>query len=350
MRSRLAVPETAPSRPAIHVVAGLVIEDDRVCVTRRADDTHQGGKWEFPGGKLEPQEDPLAGLKRELLEELGITVQQAEAFMDVRHDYGDLRVRLDVWRIIRYGGTPHGREAQPLRWVRIAELDPHDFPDADQPVLRRLQLPALYLLSDVGRFGKDGFTKQLARALEAGARMVQLREPDMGRASFTAYAREIAELCHGFDARLLVNADPAWVDDCSADGAHLNSRRLHELSERPLTASHWVGASCHDERELAAAQRLRLDFVVLGPVQPTASHPEAAALGWERFRRLCAFTTLPVYAIGGMRADHYVAARTAGAHGLAMISGVWGDADPKAVVRRLAGTQRFAPEGEVRGV
>lgn len=336
------MPEAESSRVSLHVVAGLVIEDDRVCVTRRADDTHQGGKWEFPGGKLEPREDPRAGLKRELREELGIEVQQAEPFVDVHHDYGDVAVRLDVWHVIHYDGTPHGREAQPLRWVRIADLDPADFPAADRPVLRRLQLPALYLLSDVERFGKVGFVRQLKRALAAGARMVQLREPDMDPASFVVYAREIAELCHGFGARLLINADPAWVQDCAADGVHLNSRRLRGLSERPLTADHWVGASCHDERELAAAQRLGLDFVVLGPVQPTASHPGAAVLGWERLRRLCALTTLPVYAIGGMRADDYPAARTAGAHGLAMISGVWGNIDVDAVVRRLAGAHGLA--------
>jgi 8-oxo-dGTP diphosphatase len=341
------MPETGSLRRSLHVVAGLVIQDDRVCVTRRADGAHQGGKWELPGGKLEPQEDPLDGLKRELREELGIAVRQAAPFVDVQHDYGDVRVRLDVWRVIRYDGTPHGREAQPLRWVRIADLDPADFPAADRPVLRRLQLPALYLLSDVGRFGKAGFTRRLARALEAGARLVQLREPDMDSASFSGYAREIAELCHGFGARLLINADPARVDDCSADGVHLNSRRLRGLSERPLTADRWVGASCHDERELETAQRLGLDFVVLGPVRPTASHPGAAVLGWERLRRLCAHTTLPVYAIGGMRADDYATARTAGAHGLAMISGVWGNADLEAVVRGLAGMQRVVSESQI---
>ncbi|HLF24092.1 MAG TPA: Nudix family hydrolase, partial [Burkholderiales bacterium] len=315
--------EATTARRAIHVVAGVLIDGDRICITRRHDGAHQGGKWEFPGGKLEPNEDPFAGLQRELREELGIDVQQAAPFACVHHDYGDIAVTLDVWYVTRFDGAPRGREAQPLRWVGIADLDPSDFPDADRPILRRLQLPALYLLSDVGRFGPTDFTRRLTRALEAGARLVQLREPQMHRAEFVAYARQLAARCRDFGARLLVNADPAWVSECEADGVHLNSHRLLTLLRRPLAPEYWVGASCHDARELQAAQQLGVDFIVLGPVQPTQSHPHASALGWERFGALCTSSTLPIYAIGGMRPEDYLVARGAGAHGLAMIRGVW---------------------------
>ena len=329
------MPENTTARRAIHVVAGVLIDGDRVCVTRRHDDTHQGGKWEFPGGKLESAETPFAGLQRELHEELGIDVQQAAPFMCVRHDYGEIEVTLDVWQITRYRGTPQGREAQALRWIPITDLDPDEFPDADRPVLRRLQLPALYLLSDVGRFGRLEFTRRLTRALEAGARLVQLRESQMDRIDFVAYARELATLCHRFGARLLINADPGWVSDCGADGVHLNSRRLLTLLQRPLAPQYWVGASCHNEHELQAAQRIGVDFAVLGSVQPTASHPTGTTLGWERFGELCASTTLPVYAIGGVRPADSAVAKAVGAQGVAMIRGVWDRDDVEAVVRGL---------------
>ncbi len=173
------MPKTSDTLAAIHVVAGVLIEGSRVCVTRRRGDVHQAGKWEFPGGKLEPDEDALTGLKRELHEELGIAVERAEPFVQLRHRYPELEVLLDVWRVHRYRGTPRARESQALAWMDIGALDPRDFPEADRPVLRRLQLPPLYLISDVQRFGLEGFAARLERALAAGARLIQLREPQM---------------------------------------------------------------------------------------------------------------------------------------------------------------------------
>jgi 8-oxo-dGTP diphosphatase len=84
-----------------------------------------------------------------------------------------------------------------------------------------------------------------------------------------------------------------------------------------------AAASCHDSTELARAMALDLDFAVLGPVKPTASHPGAAPLGWRRFAELARGASLPVYAIGGLRPADLDDARRAGAHGLAMISGSW---------------------------
>ncbi len=322
----------AGPRRSIHVVAGLLVKNNQVCITRRRADVHQGGKWEFPGGKLEPHEDPLAALKRELHEELGIEIQHASPFAQVRHAYPELDVLLDVWRVTDYTGTPHGRESQEMQWADIQRLDPRDFPAADRPVLRRLQLPPLYVLSDVRRCGEEEFAKRLLLVLEAGARLIQLREPQMDRASFCASARTLSALCHRFDARLLINADPSWLSECEADGVHLNSRRLMQLKDRPCSDEHWVAASCHDATELSKAQALQVDFAVLGPVARTSSHPDSSILGWNRFEELLRPLALPVYAIGGMREADLAPARRCGAQGLAMISGVWNADDPCRVV------------------
>lgn len=332
--------QTVAGRRSIHVVAGLLVNDHHVCITRRRADVHQGGKWEFPGGKLEPHEDPLSGLKRELHEELGIEIRQASPFVQIRHAYPDLDVLLDVWRVTGYAGTPHGREAQEMRWAEIRRLDPQDFPDADRPVLRRLQLPRLYALSDVRRFGEEGFAKRLLSVLEAGARLIQLREPHMDRASFCAYARRLSALCQRFDARLIINADPSWLRESEADGVHLNARRVMQLNERPCSATYWLGASCHDATELHKAEILQADFAVLGPVQHTASHPASPILGWSRFEELLRRPlALPVYAVGGMRLADLSQALSCGAQGLAMISGLWDAADPRAVASQLSKAQ-----------
>ena len=322
-------------RTAIHVVAGLLIDGDRICVTRRRADAHQGGKWEFPGGKLDPGEAPLAGLGRELHEELGIDVAAATPFLQVHHVYPEREVLLDVWRVTRYAGSPHGREGQEMRWRDIASLVPHELPEADRPVLRRLQLPPLYLISDARRFGLEPFAARLERALAAGARLVQLREPQLARADFCAYARELAALCHRHGARLLVNAEPGWVSECHADGVHLNSQRLLATMQRPLGVDGWVAASCHNAAELTRAESLHADLAVLGPVQLTASHPGAAVLGWPRFAELRAGVVVPIYALGGMRATDLAIARAAGAQGVAMISGLWGRDDLEVAVQSI---------------
>lgn len=329
------MPSTAASFP-VHVAVGLLLDRDQVFITRRAADAHQGGKWEFPGGKLGDNEPVETALKRELHEELGIDVREAQPWMQVHHRYPDREVLLDVWRITAWDGTPHGREGQEARWAAMHELPKLDFPEADLPILRRLWLPPLYLISDAARLGRDEFLQRLERALRAGARLVQLREPDMQAPEFRMYAIKVAKLCRRHDARLLLNADPSLVEDCGADGVHLSSRRLMALKERPLSPRFFVGASCHDAGELAQAVAIGADLAVLGPVSPTVSHPQAAPLGWRRFTELCRRARLPVYALGGVQPSDLAAARRAGARGVAMIRGIWDAANLEQAVLECA--------------
>jgi 8-oxo-dGTP diphosphatase len=321
---------------ALQVAVGLLLDRDRVFITRRAADAHQGGKWEFPGGKLDGDEPVVNALRRELHEELGIEVRDASPWMQVRHRYADREVLLDVWRIAAWDGVPHGREGQEARWASVRELPQLDFPEADWPILHRLWLPPLYLISDARRLGRGEFLRRLERALRAGARLIQLREPDMASGEFRALAVEVGDLCHRHDARLLLNADPSRVEECGADGMHLNSRRLRALEQRPLPRRFLVGASCHDAPELAQAVAVGADFMVLGPVERTASHPQAVPLGWEGFSGLVQTATLPVYAVGGMRPSDLASARQAGAQGLAAIRGIWDAADIAAAVAACA--------------
>src|SRR3990172_3280184 len=127
-----SMPNTAASG-TVHVAAGLLLQDGRVFITRRPTNTHQGGKWEFPGGKLLSGETALAALKRELHEELGVEVEEAVPYMQVRHRYLDKEVLLDVWRVTAYRGAPHGREGQGARWAAPSDLVAPGFPPAPLP-------------------------------------------------------------------------------------------------------------------------------------------------------------------------------------------------------------------------
>ena len=127
----------------IHVAVGVIIDErGRVLIARRRDDLHQGGLWEFPGGKVENGESVTEALTRELQEELGIAVGTTEPLLEVGHDYGDRQVLLDVHRVLHWEGQPRGVEGQPLAWVLPSALDDFQFPEANVPIAERLQIEA----------------------------------------------------------------------------------------------------------------------------------------------------------------------------------------------------------------
>jgi 8-oxo-dGTP diphosphatase len=152
-------------------------------------------------------------------------------------------------------------------------------------------------------------------------RLVQVREKKLDDDALIALAERASALAAKVGGSVLLNAEPALAARASVQGVHLTAARLLASSTRP--DFEWVGASCHDARELAHAVALDLDFVVLGPVIDTPTHPGARTLGWEGFAALAADCPLPVYALGGLgRADMHDAWR-AGAHGIAAIRGAW---------------------------
>lgn len=306
-------------------VAVGILEDaeGRILVAQRPEHKHQGGKWEFPGGKIAPTESMPAALARELHEELGISLRAASPMLRTRHVYPDKSVLLDVWRVLDFSGTPHGREGQPIRWVRPDELEQLNLPAADVPIVRALNLPTFYLITDSHRYGKHKMLGLIERAFQAGARMLQVREPQMTQDEYVEFARQIVALAHDHGARVLLNANPDSVLACDADGVHLNSHRLMTMSSRPLPLPYLVGASCHNHTELARAATLGADFSLLSPVLPTISHPDRHALGWQEFARLRLHSDIPVYALGGMQTQYLREARMHGAQGVAMIGGAW---------------------------
>ena len=134
---------TRPFEAPTHVVAAAVIDPgDRVLIAQRPPGKHLAGGWEFPGGKLEPDEDRRAGLARELLEELGLTlIAPPRPLIRVRHKYDHGEVLIDMWVVRRYSGTPRGLDGQALRWCTRDELDSVEMLPADGPIVAALRLP-----------------------------------------------------------------------------------------------------------------------------------------------------------------------------------------------------------------
>ncbi len=124
----------------VHVAVG-VISDGRgsILVAKRAADAHQGGLWEFPGGKVEPGETVQVALRRELAEELAIDITACEPLIAIQHDYSDKAVLLDVWWVSGFIGVPRGSEGQPISWTPIAKLRDLTFPVANQPIIAAIE-------------------------------------------------------------------------------------------------------------------------------------------------------------------------------------------------------------------
>lgn len=122
-----------------HVVAGALFDaSGRVLIAQRPPGKHMAGGWEFPGGKLEPGEDRLAGLRRELIEEIGVEISAAEPLIAYEHRFADRAVYLDLWWINEYSGTPKSLDSQALRWVPLEELENVGLLEADRPMIPAL--------------------------------------------------------------------------------------------------------------------------------------------------------------------------------------------------------------------
>jgi 8-oxo-dGTP diphosphatase len=123
----------------VHVVAGIIRDaQGRILISRRHDHLHQGGLWEFPGGKVESDETVRDALARELIEELALMVIAAEPFQQIRHDYPDKSVLLDFWLVSEFEGEARGVEGQPVEWVSVATLRDYEFPAANVPIVDAL--------------------------------------------------------------------------------------------------------------------------------------------------------------------------------------------------------------------
>ena len=168
--------------------------------------------------------------------------------------------------------------------------------------------------------GVDAELVRLNKALADGVRLIQVRDKALQSNQRKQFAQAVMALAREHDnCCILVNDDATLARNIGAHGLHLSSRRLMETTERPAFAR--VAASCHKAEELAHAASLGLDLAVLGPVLPTASHPESHGLGWAEFGELIEKSPIPVFALGGMSRDLLETARRAGAHGIAMMRG-----------------------------
>jgi 8-oxo-dGTP diphosphatase len=306
-------------------VAAAVIQrpDGSFVLGQRAPNTFYPGYWEFPGGKVEAGETPRAALERELREELGIEVLHAHPWIVRQHIYEHAHVRLHFFRVQAWRGELCDHIHAALSWQKAGEVTVTPMLPANGPVLRALTLPPLYAITQAAAIGIEPQLARIERGLREGVRLIQVREPDLPEAARERFARRVVALAHRAGARVLINGDGDLARRVGADGVHLKARQLMQTARRP--ALPLAAASCHNVLEMARAAELELDFVLLGPIRATTSHPDASAMGWDAFAEMVPDYPLPVFAIGGMTAADLETAWANGAHGIAAIRGAWSD-------------------------
>lgn len=310
------------AEPVLHIAVGVLRTPQGVLLSQRRAGTHGAGEWEFPGGKVEPDEDVRGALARELAEELGIQVTDARPLIRVRHRYAERTVLLDTWLVEHYRGAAQSREGQRLAWVAADQLPRWPLMAADGPIVTAVRLPDTYLFTGDFADARDA-EQRLEAALDRGVRLMRLRAPHLDNAAYEALAARLVARCHHRGARCLLDRSAPMVRRLGADGLHLTGAALQRCARRTLPHGLWLAASCHGDHDLHRAQAVGADFAVLSPVAPTRSHPQAAALSWERFRAWVEAVNLPVYGLGGLGLDARSAAWTAGAQGIAAISALW---------------------------
>ncbi len=285
------------------------------------------GWWEFPGGKIEAAESPEHALSRELKEELGIKPTSTQQWITRRFDYPATHdsaaktVKLHFYFVDAWEGELRPHEGQQLSWQSPQHITVSPVLPANAPIMKALALPPIYAISNVAEMGENAFLASLKIQLQNGLKLIQVREKQLAPLALMRLTGQVLTLAKPYHAKVLLNNDLNLARELGADGVHLNSLQLMALTEKPNGLI--VAASCHNANELAHAQKLGVDFVVLSPVKATKSHADAMPLGWQKFAELAENIELPIYALGGMSMLDLPLALRYGARGLAMQREVW---------------------------
>ena len=193
-------------------------------------------------------------------------------------------------------------------------------------------LPPLYLIADRATCGDRPMLDVLARALDAGVRLVQLREKNLDRDVLEALAEQVLSLTARYDAMLLINSAADIAVQIGAQGVHLPGGALPRAVRDRIGPSFLIGYSTHTCAELDCADGA--DFVTYSPIFTPGSKPgyDGVEAGLAGLANAVAHSRLPVYALGGITPSRAAKCRTTGCAGVAVMSGILAARDPARAV------------------
>lgn len=300
----------------LEVVAAVIRDSNgKVLIAKRPVDKHQGGKWEFPGGKVEKGESRRSALVRELHEEIGIDIGHSARLISVYYEYDDKAIYLDVYEVLQWEGDAIGKEGQPIRWVSPYELHDFEFPEANSSIVEAACLPKYLKLIGPAADTLE-YKKNFLANIETGYRLFLevFNDATALKSEFKPdheLINWLLDTAAEHQADVVFESPPPLVR--SDYSLHLSAQELLKIKEKPIARK--VSASCTSAEDLFKAQRLGLDFIVIGPVSMSCAD-DSKAIGWPLFQSYSSQVNIPVYASGGIGEKDMVLAREYGAQGI----------------------------------
>ena len=296
------------SKPVVNVAIALLFHQAKVLVGWRTAKQHQGNKYEFPGGKVEQGETAEQACRREVFEEVGVDLEQWHSFDIIQHEYDDIVVNLHLF----YASvlTAQLQDIQPpWAWYRRDQLRNLNFPKANQAIIERLYWSPYIKISE-----NLNEIQQIAPETLLYWRIDELGEDQL---------QQLKQLNSTQLAKLIVNVDlwnmlPIEIKT-QIFTIHFKQYQVIQLNTQKLPHGVRCLAACHDLAALQQAQQVGCEAVFLSPVLATESHPDTATLGWAQFSDLAAHSTIPVFALGGLKPNDLTFAQQHHAYGVAGI-------------------------------
>jgi len=324
-------------------VAIIKNSEGQVLINEHLDPSHYG-HWEFPGGKFETGESPIEALVRECREEIGINVTKSNALITFSYQYPNKTVRLHVFEVIEYKGLVQALENQKINWVLPENLDQQNMLPADVTIVKALCLPR-YLMVTPSIVSQEKLEAAVNKTYKNYIRLcakhngliLQLRQHTLSSEQYIHYAQSIIDLTDQYiDANSTVNSKFIIqlntslkvfkkIDKPRSEylqvGLHLTSKRLNKFNRKKLINNKIrVGASVHNKSELQLAIDKQCDYIIIGMLKPSMTHPNKIALGWDGMSTLLEDKSIISYAIGGLQLDDLDTAKHHGAFGIAGIT------------------------------
>lgn len=349
------MPNTEANK-SLHVAVAVIVKQGKVLISRRAQHVHQGGLWEFPGGKVEADETIKEALYREIKEELGLKIKNSRPLIKLEYHYPDKSVILETQIVTDFEGREYaanasqdekepkqfGLEGQQVEWVSFEQLKNFQFPKANKAILDALLFPERYLITpDCSVDNIKQFIQSFANSLghyEQSQQIVQIRIKSLKGEILSKLIQQLGLTARAKNTLILANSSMCLESSSVqasqhhlnilnlTDGIHLTGEHLYGAfikKYRQQFPEKKIAASCHCQKDIEQANHSGLDFIVVSPVQHTASHPETEPLGWKQFRRLADIAEMPVFALGGMSQNDIKYAQDNGAQGISAIRGLW---------------------------
>lgn len=304
----------------VQVAVAIILHRGRIAVAWRDGSLAQGNCFEFPGGKLEPGEDAVAAAVREISEELGLLIQPLYLWHRLQHDYPGKTVQLQMIRARLSDRDTQGNGR--VRWVAPDDLSQLPFPAANQLFINRLLWPRELAIVPPPHVPD-------ALHIRTGIQLAYLRQWSLEQVNAYLAGRALA-LADAASDPLNIMVNLAVFQQLNLPhqqqifAIHLNHSQLHDPATPGALAqlrrqSCWINlmGACHHLEDIAQANRLGLDAILLSPVLPTPTHPEALPLGWPGFAELAAHADMPIYALGGLQRSDLLQVQTLGGYGVA---------------------------------